>query len=331
VTAGGLRIGVIGASGCLGSELLELLAQSSLDVGEIRAVATQRSLGREFEFRGVGVPIETEAPPLRGLDLLFLCAPADVSMEFARQALRAEVPCIDVGGALAASRELQLQVAAFGPPAAPQATPLLVAPPAPALALALVLRPLAEAAGLRRVSGTCLDGASWSGRAGIEALYRESLALFNQAEPPELEAFPQPVAFDCLPRLGSLDAAGGSDPQHRQLAALGRLLGEGVGFALTGVQVPVFVGFGAALAAETQRALSPEQAEALLGKAPGLDLSEPAPSLRAAAGSDAVRVGRVRCDASVEHGLLLWVAADLPHLAAANAVRLAVARVGRHH
>ena len=102
----GLRIGVVGATGVLGSEVLALLEESSLLVRELVPVATDRSLGHEIEFRGDALPVETEPPKLRGLDLLFLCAPEGVSVEYARQALRAEVPCVDAAGALSSSREI---------------------------------------------------------------------------------------------------------------------------------------------------------------------------------------------------------------------------------
>jgi aspartate-semialdehyde dehydrogenase len=329
-----LRIGVIGATGALGSEVLALLSESSLDVGELVPLATDHSLGQDIEFRGAVYAVETQPPRLRGLDLVFLCAPAPVCLEFVRQALREEVPCVDAGGALAGSREVPLQVAAFGTPADPQGTPLLVAPPAPALALALALRPLEEAAGLHRVVGTCLDGASWCGRQGIETLFQESIALFNQQEPPEPEVFSRPVAFDCVPAVGEVDGEGTSQREAAVSDALVRLLADDVRIGLTSVQIPIFVGFGAALAVETRRPLDVGLAEGMLGKAPGVERWDDAPdgaTLRAAAGRSEVLVGRVRRDPSLEQGLLLWLAADVLRLAAANAVRLAVGRLGLHH
>lgn len=331
----GLRIGVIGATGAVGGEVLALLAESSLEVDELVLVAGERSLGAEVEFQGEVCPVLAEVPRLGALDLVFLCAPVPVSLEYVRQALRAEVPCVDVSGALAGSPEVPLRVAAFGPPADPQAVPLLVAPPGPALALALVLRPLEEAAGLRRVVATSFEGASWGGRDGIDALYRESIALFNQEELPEPETFGRPVAFDCIPALGAVDEESGASAREARVSgALSRLLGEGVGIALTSVQVPTFVGFGAALAVETARPLEPALAEGVLGKAPGVERWDDAPegaTLRAAAGGHDVLVCRVRRDPSDPHGLQLWLAADTLRLAAANAVRLAVARLARHH
>jgi aspartate-semialdehyde dehydrogenase len=330
----GLRIGVIGATGVLGSEVLALLEESSLPVRELVPVATDRSLGHEIEFRGDAVPVETEPPKLRGLDLLFLCAPEGVSLEYARQALRAEVPCVDAAGALSSSREVPLRVAAFGPSADPQNTPLVVAPPGPALPWALILHPLREAAGLRRVVGTALEAASCGGRKGIEILYRESMAVFDQRDLPEPEIFSRPVAFDCIPAAGGVEEICATDREAGVTGALERLLGSDVKLALSAVQVPAFVGLGGTAAVETADELDPKRAEALLSQAPGVELWEGEAeglTLRAAVGREEVLVGRVRRDGSVEHGLLLWFAADVLKMAAANAVSLAMARLRLHH
>ncbi len=329
-----LRIGVIGATGALGSEVLALLAESSLHVKQLVPIGTERSLGQEIEFRDLLAPVETDSVSLRGLDLVFLCAPEAASMKFAQEALRAEVACIDVSGALCESPDVELRVAVFGVPAASEPSPLLVAPPGACLPLALVLRPLEEAAGLRRVTGTVLEGASSGGRQGIESLYRETVALFNQEEPPDPTVFPRPVAFDCGPIAGDPDAEGPTDRETRTMDALTRLLLGDAGVALTHVQVPTFIGFGASVALETERLLDPTLAEGVLGKAAGVERWDDAIdglTLRAAAGREEVLVGRVRQDPSCENGLLLWIVADVLRVAAANAVRLAVARFGQHH
>jgi len=329
-----LRIGLVGATGALGSEVLALLAESSLDVKQLVPIGTDRSLGQEIEFRDLLAPVETDSMSLRGLDLVFLCAPEAVSREFAREALHAEVACIDVSGALCESPDVELRVAVFGAPARSEPSPLLVTPPGAALPLALVLRPLEEAAGLRRVMATVLEGASSGGRQGIESLYRETVALFNQEEPPEPTVFPRPVAFDCGPIAGDPDSQGPTDRESRTMDALTRLLLGDARVALTHVQVPTFIGFGASVALETERLLDPTLAEGVLGKAAGVERWDDAIdrlTLRAAAGREEVMVGRLRRDPSCENGLLLWIVADVLRLAAANAVRLAVGRFGQHH
>jgi len=209
-----------------------------------------------------------------------------------------------------------------------------VAPPGRTLPWALVLRPLHQAAGLRRVVGTALEGASAGGRDGIESLFQESIALFNQEDLPQPTAFRRPVAFDCLPALGEVGEDGATDNERAVVDALGRLLDPAVGCAITSVQVPTFAGFGGVATLETERPLDPKQAEDLLARAPGVEIWEESAdglTLRAATGREEVWVSRVRRDPTVEHGLQLWIVADVLRVAAANAVRLAVARLRLHH
>lgn len=325
----GARIGVLGATGALGGEVLAALDRSSVRAAAIDAFGTDRSLGQEIEYQGQLYPIETETPELRGVDLLFLCAPPAVSLEVAREALRKQVPAIDLSGAFAAREEVPLVVATWGVDSAGEAPPLL-ATAGKALPLALLLRPLAEAAGLRRVVGSVLESASAQGRGGIQAIYDESLAIFSQEEIAEPEVFERPVAFDCLPAVGPLGEGGQTEAEVRFHALLARLLGGEPALGLTLVQIPTFVGQGASLAIETERPLSPEEAGALLAKAPGVQLWQEdasGPTTRAASGSDAVLVGRVREDPSHEGGLLLWAASDPLFLAATDAVALAEARL----
>lgn len=322
------RIGVIGATGALGSEVLAVLSASPLRVGEVVPLASERSLGTDVEFRDGVYAVASERASLRGLDLLFACAPPAACLEWVRRALREEVPCIDLSGALAGQPEVPVGVAWLSEPAEPAAAPVLAPPPGPALAWALVLRPLAARAGLERVVGTLLDGASRGGRSGIDALSAESVALFNQQDLPEPEVFARPVAFDLLPGVGAVDAEGRTEREAELVRGVARLLGPEPRVAATSVQVPIFVGHASALAVETREPLDPKAATELLSQAPGLEVwEEGAPSTRASAGRDVVGVGRIRRDPSCERGLLLWLAADLLRLTATNAVRLAESRL----
>ena len=329
-----LRVAVLGATGALGTEVLAVLSQSPLGVSELVPVATDRSLGQEIEFRGESVPVETVGPELPEADLVFLCTPPAATLALARLALRAGVSCIDVSGTFAASDDVPLAAMGLVLPPSAEAAPLVATPSGPALACALALAPLAARAGLPRVVAVGIEAASRGGRQGIESLYQESIAIFNQGEMPEPEVFGRPVAFDCIPALGELGASGATEREELFARTLARLLGRAPRVAASLVQVPAFVGFGASLALETGRELDPKQALEALAGAPGVEVWREDPSgltLRAAAGRDAVLVGRVRRDPSCEAGLLLWLACDVLRLAAANAVQVALARVAPRH
>jgi aspartate-semialdehyde dehydrogenase len=324
----GLRIGVVGATGTLGTELLELLDLSSLRVSEIVPFATDSSLGREIEFQGSLFPIETDEARLMGLDLVFLCAPPSAALDFVRRALREHVPCIDLSGATAGTEDVPMRIAGYG--SVPEDIPLIAIPTSPALALVLALQPIASAAGLRRVSGAVLEAASWAGKDGMATLYQESIAIFSQQSPPESTVFPGPVAFDCMSGAEGLDADGLAPRESALIRDLALLLGDEVKIATTLVQVPIFVGVGAALCIETERDFDIGEVEDWFRKAPGVDLAadtDCAPTTRAVVGRDSVLVGRMRVDPSAERGLQLWLAADPLRLAASHAIQLAVLRL----
>lgn len=323
-----LRVGLLGATGTLGGELLGQLEQRRFPIGELVPIASEGSRGAAVELRGEPWDIVGADVALRGLDLVLLCAPPGPSLELARRALHAEVPCIDLSGALAGTAEVPLVVADLGVTSERLRSPIVATPAGPALAWALVLAPLAAAAGLERVLGTALVAASDGGRAGIEALSQESIALFNQEDLPEAEVFGQPVAFDCLPSLGEPDEDGASVHERALVRDLHALLGGALRLGVTSVRVPTFTGDGAILALETTRPLRLSDARALLAKAPGVSLVDEAgigPTTRASAGQEDVLVGRLRRDPSHERGLLLWIAADTLHIAARNGALVAEA------
>jgi aspartate-semialdehyde dehydrogenase len=333
MTSRGVRIGVLGATGALGSEVLAALDASRLRVAEIVPVATEGSLGEEIEFQDEGYAVVTEVPSLRGLDLVFCCAPPDPSLVWVREALRAEVPCIDCSGALLDSDEVPLRAAALPAPPGAEGVPVVATPDAAVLAWALALAPLHRAASVRRVVGTVLEAASAAGREGIAGLSGESLALFNQRDAPDTSAFGRPLAFDCHPTLEVPDEDGHAPRERALRRGLARLLGPSVEVAATVAQVPAFVGQASALAVETERPLDAKEAEDYLAQAPGVEVwahGPEGPNLRGAAGRDVVLVGRVRPDRSAPNGLLLWLAVDALRLTAANAVALAVARLQPH-
>lgn len=325
----GLKVGVVGATGALGSELIQAMEDRDFPVDELVPVATDASLGAEVELQGTTLAVETEPPSLRGLDLLFLCVPAAAALEWIRLALHAEVPCIDCSGAVAEVHEVPLLAPDLGVPPAALAGPVLALPPGPVLAWALVLAPLHARARLRRVLGTSLESVSGAGRGGVEALRNEVISLFNQSDLPETSVFPCGVAFDCVPNVGAPAADDATVAETELARDLNRLLGEQIPVAVTSVRVPAFAGAGASLCIETEEPLAPAAVRDLLGKAPGVvvwDPERPGPTTREPTGRDVTLVGRVRRDPSSPHGLLLWLAADPVRLVVQNALRLAEAR-----
>lgn len=319
----GVRLCITGATGALGTEVLSALDAGRLPIARLVAVAGERSLGSEIEFQGELVPATPELPALQGLDLLINCAPPAAAPDIARAALRAEVPCIDCSGAFAQRPEVPLAWAVPGDRVEP--APLLAAPVDAALVWLPLLRALVPLGAPARVRATILEGASASGRAGIEALTRESLALFNSQERSEEEWQGPPLAFDCRPTSGE-PIAGRRARESALAAVLARALDPAPAVSARWIQVPVFVGQISSLAISWDRAVDAGEAALQLAKAPGVELwsaGEEGPSLRAVAGRDVVVASRPEPDAAQPGALLLWAAGDLLRLAAANAAALA--------
>ena len=320
----GVRLGITGATGALGTEVLSALDTARVPIAQLVAVAGERSLGAELEFQGQLVPVAPELPALHGLDLLINCAPAAATPDIVRAALRAEVPCIDCSGAIAQRSEVPLAWVAAGDRVAP--APLLAAPADAALVWLPLLRALAPLGAPAHVRGTILEGASASGRAGIDALSRGSLALFSSQEDEDETAGP-PLAFDCRPNSGA--AEGGRRAREASLAAvLARVITPCPEVSARWIQVPAFVGQVSALTISFERAVDPAEAALLLGKAPGLELwsaDDEGPNLRAVAGRDVAVAGRPERDAASPDALFVWAAGDLLRLAAVNAAALAAA------
>jgi aspartate-semialdehyde dehydrogenase len=190
-----------------------------------------------------------------------------------------------------------------------------------------VVSALRGSAAVPRVLATVCESASSAGRAGIDALQAETVALFAQQEPPEESPFTHGVAFDTLPATGPIgvgDTTASEAAAQRDFARLA----PGVRAAITALRVPTFSGLGVQAALELEPLLPPEAIEKALDEAPGTRVfGTPAgPSLRDAAEEADVLVGRVRPDPTRIGGALLWLALDPVRLAATCAVRLAELR-----
>jgi aspartate-semialdehyde dehydrogenase len=246
-----------------------------------------------------------------------------------RAALHARTACIDCSGAGAASEEIPLLDPDRAPAAVALASPVIAVPSPAALAVARVVSALRGSAAVLRVHATVCESASSAGRAGIDALQAETIALFAQQDPPEETPFTHGVAFDALPSTGPIGVGDQSASEAATVRDFARLA-PGVRLAVSALRVPTFSGLGLQLVLELEVPLAPEALEKLLDEAPGTRVfGTPAgPSLRDASGDAEVLVGRVRVDPTRVNGALLWLALDPVRVAATAAVRLAELRAG---
>jgi len=317
-----IRVGVAGATGALGGEILALLGRRNSPVSEVVPMASAESDVHQVSFAGGSVTVQNlHAEAIARCDVVFFAVPREVAAALLPDTRDAGVPVIDLSGALGAppvvawvNREA---LEAFGE------TRAVACPPPAVTALATLLHPLGGGARRLRCRGLVLHPASVRGRAGVEELSRQVVALFNNRTPPQ-SVFPHGLAFDVAP-LGAPGASGWSEVETATAAGIASLLGrDRADLAITEVVAPWFNGlcFSAHVVAEP--GLGADRAADLLEGARGVILDrDPGADLPRPRGTDGrlgVHVSRPRDDPAGE-GFHVWAAADaLRWAAAGNAV-----------
>lgn len=324
-----LNLAVVGATGAAGRQMLELLAEREFPLGELRLFASERSEGDFLDFRDESLPVrKLDGDAFQGIDIALFAAGRKCAEEFCPVATAAGALCIDTSGAWSLHPHVPLVVPEVNPGelAGCRQLGIVASPAAASVALAMALKPLHEAAGLRRLVVCTYQAVSDQGQRGIDELRVQCGELLN-GRPCAAKVFAQQIAFNCLPQVGPLGPGGASDGERLLIEETRRLLAAAdLVLSATVVQVPVFYGHGAAVTLETEEELGLERARELLAAAAGIDLrgDDDPPTPVEAAGLEEVLVGRLREDPAVEHGLNLWLSVDnLRKGTATNAVQIA--------
>jgi aspartate-semialdehyde dehydrogenase len=337
-----LNVGVVGATGLVGSMMRELLAERNFPVGTLRLFASARSAGKQVDFKGQPVTVEdAETADYAGLDVVFFSAGGSTSKALAPKVAAAGALVIDNSSAWRSDPDVPLVVAEVNPDALASIPKGIVANPnCTTMAAMPVLKPLHDEAGLKRLVASTYQAVSGAGLAGIEILSRQLVQVGDRAAElardgeadflPAAEKWTAPIAHN----ISSLNYVLGEDDyteEELKLRDESRKILNIPGLPVSGtcVRVPVFTGHGLSINAEFERPISAARALELLAGAPGVVVTE-APNSLQATGQDPVFVGRVRPDRSVEHGLALFVVGDnLRKGAALNAVQIAEVLCGR--
>ncbi len=332
-----LNVGVVGATGLVGSMIREILAERNFPVGQLRLFASARSAGKVLD----GVTIEDAATAdYAGLDVVLFSAGGSTSKVLAPKVAAAGAVVIDNSSAWRSDPEVPLVVSEVNPEALGLMPKGIVANPnCTTMAAMPVLKVLHDEAGLKRLTVSTYQAVSGGGLEGIDVLARQldhvggaarELAVGgHDALLPAAEKWAVPMAHNVVP-LNYVYAEDGYTEEEIKLRDESRkILGlPELPVVGTCVRVPVFTGHSLSINAEFERPLSVERALELLGTAPGVVVTE-VPNPLQATGQDPVYVGRVRKDPTVEHGLALFVVGDnLRKGAALNAVQIAEALIG---
>jgi aspartate-semialdehyde dehydrogenase len=325
----GYRVAVVGATGQVGTLMLQLLRERSFPAREIVPFASQRSVGRELEGGLIVQGLSDES--IRGFDIALFSAGGSTSGEWAAKFAEAGAVVIDNSSYWRMNEEVPLVVSEVNPEALDSHHGIIANPNCSTMQMVVALKPLFDEAGIERLVISTYQAVSGTGKAAVDELLDQSHALLHEREIEPPSAYAHQIAFNALPHAGSFTAGEDHTDEERKLINETRkILGDpSIRISATCVRVPVVNGHSEAVNVQTRRELSPERARELLEAAPGVSvLDDPRASLYPlaidAAGKDEVFVGRIRRDAGHEHALDLWVVADnLRKGAATNAVQLA--------
>lgn len=341
-----MNFGIFGATGQVGGVMRALLAERNLPVDDLRFFASARSAGTTLEWAGRRIVVEDAATAdFAGIDIALFSAGGATSKALAPTVAAAGATVIDNSSAWRMDPDVPLVVPEVNADALGSIPKGIVANPnCTTMAAMPVLKPLDQAAGLRRLVVSTYQAVSGAGLAGVSELADQIRAGAGDDALTDLTfdggavtlpsgpKFASTIAFNVLPLAGSIvdDGSEETDEEQKLRNESRKILGlPDLAVSGTCVRVPVFTGHSLSINAEFERPITADEARELLAAAPGVVLAD-VPTPLEAAGTDPSRVGRIRRDTSVENGLALFVSSDnLRKGAALNAIQIAEALVAR--
>ncbi len=333
------NVAVVGATGAVGEQMREVLEERDFPVGELRLLASERSAGQFLPFQGRQLRVEVlKEDSFQGIDIGLFSAGGSVSAKFAPLAVKAGAVVVDNTSVFRMEPDIPLVVPEVNAKDIPEykARGIVANPNCSTIQMVVALKPIHDAARLKRVVVSTYQSVSGAGRKAMEELSQQVAALFNGKEI-EKEKFPHQIAFNCIPHIDVFMEDGYTKEEWKMIHETRKILGEpNLPVTATTVRVPVFCGHSESVNVETVVKLSAAEARRILREAPGVILAdEPReniyPMAIEATGKDATYVGRIREDNSVPNGLNLWVVADnLRKGAALNAVQIAEILIRDH-
>jgi aspartate-semialdehyde dehydrogenase len=326
----GVTVAVVGATGAAGSTTLKILEERKFPVRELRAFASERSVGKTVIFKGDAVRVQRlEAPAFKGVDIAICAAGTAQSREYSPMIARAGAVVVDKSNAFRMDPAVPLVVPEINGHTVKQHRGIVASPNCTTIVTVMPLKPLHDAARLRRVVATSYQSVSGAGVNGIEELREQTLA-WARGEAMVPRHFAHRIAFNLIPAIDAFRPDGYTGEEMKLVNETRKILdAPQLMIAPTTVRVPVFTCHSVAVNAETEIKVGAERARELFARFPGLKVwDDPAqqryPMPVAVEGQDDCWVGRVREDLSHPSALSFWVVGDqLRKGAATNAVQIA--------
>lgn len=322
-------VAIVGATGAVGTIILELLEKRNFPAGNYRLLASKRSAGRKIELAGRQITVEELTHEcFAGVDLVIASTPDETAAEYLPSAVRAGAQVIDESGYWRMKPEVALVVPEINPEAALNASGIIASPNCSTTQMVLAMKPLHDAARVRRVVVSTYQATSGAGLQGTEDLKQGTQAALSGADY-EYQAFSHPIAFNAIPQIGGPKEAGYTSEEMKMVYETRKIFGDdSIMVCPTCVRIPVSNCHSESILVETERPVTVDEARKLFADTPGLQVMDdlpngvyPMPSN--CDGSDDVFIGRIRQDLSSPNGLAFWCVSDnLRKGAATNAVQI---------
>jgi aspartate-semialdehyde dehydrogenase len=330
------KVAVVGATGNVGREMLNVLAQRQFPVSEVVALASTRSIGTEVSFGDKILKVKAlDYFDFKGTDVVLMSAGGALSKTWSPKIAAQGAIVIDNSSAWRMDREVPLVVPEVNAAALDGIKKGIVANPNCSTAqLVVALKPLHDEAQIKRVVVATYQSVSGAGKDAMDELFRQTRAVFV-TDPIETVKFTKQIAFNVIPHIDVFMDDGYTKEEWKMSVEVQKILDPDIQVNATCVRVPVFVGHSEVVNIEFEKPITAQRARAILREAPGvlvIDKHEDGGYITPieCAGEDATFVSRIRKDPTVEHGLTMWVVSDnLRKGAALNAVQIAECLINR--
>ena len=332
------KIAVVGATGNVGREMLNILAEREFPASEVVPIASRKSVGREVSYGDKTLKCKAlENYDFRGTDIVLMSAVSTVSAEWSPKIAQAGAVVIDNSSKWRMDPDVPLVVPEVNSTAiAKFAKKNIIANPNCSTAqMVVALKPLHDLARIKRVVVSTYQSVSGAGKDAMDELFTQTRAIFV-TDPVEPKSFTKQIAFNVIPHIDSFMDDGYTKEEWKMAAETRKILDPDIKVTATCVRVPVFVGHSEAINIEFERPISVDQARDILRESPGcmvVDKREDGGYVTPieCVGDYATFISRIRKDPTVEHGLALWCVSDnLRKGAALNAIQIAEILIARH-
>ncbi|HBB30264.1 MAG TPA: aspartate-semialdehyde dehydrogenase [Cyanobacteria bacterium UBA8803] len=332
-----IRVAILGATGAVGTELLELLESRNFPIADLKLLASSRSAGRTLPFQGEQLPVEAVSEnSFKGIDLVLASAGGSTSKAWAAKIVEAGAVMIDNSSAFRMDSQVPLVIPEVNPDAAATHQGIIANPNCTTILMAVAVWPLHQVQPVERIVAATYQSASGAGFQAMEELKTQTQAILKGETPPT-QSFPYPLAFNLFPHNSKLNEEGYCEEELKMVNETRKIFNAPqLRVTATCVRVPVLRAHSEAINLEFTEPLPAAKAREVLANAPGVRLVEDwqanyFPMPMDATGKDEVLVGRIRQDLSHPCGLELWLCGDqIRKGAALNAIQIAELLVERN-